>query len=80
MFQMPISSLVVTLSPKPECMQAALEALRGHHQVEVGVGSPPRWPIVVDTTNSDDTARFWEWLQALPGVEFVDVAFVHFEK
>ena len=77
---MPISGLVVTLSSDARAREAALEALRNHPQIELGDGSPHRHPIVVETANSDETSCFWEWLQALPGVEFVDVAYVHFEE
>ena len=76
---MPISGLVVTLSPEPSSCQAALDALHRHPMVEVGEGLPHRRPIVVETGNTEETGRFWEWLQALPGVLFVDVAYVHLE-
>jgi nitrate reductase NapAB chaperone NapD len=76
---MPVSGLVVTLTPEPRRREEALAAIGREPCIEVGASEAGRLAIVVDTVSSEDDRQVWEWLNALPGVEFVDVALVGFE-
>ena len=76
---MPTSGLVLTLSADP--------VLAG--QAVAGVGARPeftaeaprdRWlPVAMEALDDAHSRELHDWLQALPGVEFVDVVYVHFE-
>jgi hypothetical protein len=75
-----ISGWVVTLSLDPGLAQAAIDALRRHQAIEMGEVAGHRAPVVVETDDRDETSAVWEWLHSLPGVLFVDVAFLHFDE
>ena len=76
---MPISGLVLTLSPDPTLRRRALEQLARHPQIEVAAADGNRLPIVLDTPEPETDKRCWRWIHELDGVEHVDVALIHFE-
>ena len=76
---MPISGLVVTLSPDPQVREAACAAMRAHPALELGELLRGRAPVVVESSDENEDRLVWEWLHALPGVEMVVVAFIHFD-
>ncbi len=76
---MPVSGLVLTLSPDPTLRHRTLEQLARRPQVEVAPADGNRLPIVLDTPEPETDKRCWRWLHELEGVEHVDVAFIHFE-
>jgi nitrate reductase NapAB chaperone NapD len=77
---MPISGLVITFSPDQMARRFALEALRSHPSIEVGGDRrDARVPVVVETSTSDEDRAVWLWLHELPGVQFVEVVYVHFD-
>jgi hypothetical protein len=76
---MPISGLVLTLTPDDVLRGRTLDVLRSHPSVDLGEPRDDRLPIVVDSPDSDSDRRMWEWLQALPGVIQVEIAVIHFE-
>ena len=76
---MPVSGLIINFSPDVHLRQATLDALRSHPAIQVGEATDHRLPIVVETTDSDESALMWEWLHSLPGVSLIDLAYLHFE-
>lgn len=74
-----ISSLVVTLTTEHSQRQQALNAIEAIPVFTAGDSIGDRLPIVVEAEPGD--SRHWfEWLQQLPGVSSVEVAFVSFEE
>ena len=77
---MPVSGLVVTLCEEPQLRAAVFEAIGRDPRITVGVLEANRQAIVLDTASSDEDGQLWDWLNTLPGVMFVEVAFVGFEE
>ena len=73
------SGLVVTLSSNPAKAAEAITALRG--RPEFTFGDPnDRWlPLVMETSGDAESRDLHDWVRTLPGVEFVDVAYVNFD-
>ena len=76
---MPVSGLVVSLSQESEARAAAIEALGRETQLTLGELEANRLAVVLDTPSSQEDRRVWDWLNTLPGVSLVEVAFVGFE-
>jgi len=92
---MPISGLVVTLAPPPPDHppegtadrtpgpaiehDSVVQQIRNHPHLQPGPCQNLRLPVVVDTPDRETDKRCWRWLNDLPGVHQVDVAFIHFE-
>jgi hypothetical protein len=57
-----------------------LAALADDPRISLGPQTSMRLPIVVETADEEEDREIWEWLRALPGVEQVDVAMIHFEE
>ena len=73
------SGLVVTLSSDPAEAAAAMTALRGRPEFTFG-DRHDRWlPLVMETCGDAESREVHDWIQALRGVEFVDVAYVNFD-
>ena len=72
-----ISSFVVTLANDLELRMAVPEALRAIPSLTVGESpTPGRIPVVVEAEDSHQSRYWFEWVEQLPGVVKVDVAFV----
>lgn len=72
-----ISSFVVTLADDRELRTAVIEALRAIPCLTVGESpTPGRVPVVVEADDSQQSRYWFEWVEQLPGVVKVDVAFV----
>jgi hypothetical protein len=80
---MPVSGLVVTLTPIPAAEDAAYAAvvarIAEHEHVTAGARQGTRLPVVLDTPDQETDKACWRRLNELPGVHHVDVAFIHFE-
>lgn len=92
---MPVSGLVVTLAPPPppetppetpnasdrlrDSSTHVIEQIHQHPHLQVGPRQGQCLPVVVDTPDRETDKRCWLWLNGLPGVHHVDVAFIHFE-
>jgi nitrate reductase NapAB chaperone NapD len=76
---MPISGLVVTLSPQSGEHESVVQQIRNHRHLQAGPRQDLRLPVVVDTPDREADKACWQWLNSLPGVHQVDVAFIHFE-
>lgn len=77
---MAISGLIITFSPDSPDVDQTLETLRHHPLIQIGEGSDLRFPVVVETSDATQANSLWEWLNALPGVAFIDLAYLHFEE
>lgn len=76
---MPISGLAITLSDNEPQAAATLKALASHPAITLGPQMGRRVPVVVETAGSHEDQAVWQWIHDLPGVQFVDVACVHFD-
>ena len=76
---MPISGLVVFLSEDSETRVHALEAIAADARIEVGEFVAGKMSLAVETNSSAEDREIWDWLNNLPGVAFVQVAFIAFE-
>lgn len=73
---MPISGLVVTA---PESAHdSVLSELGGHDSLTVGPATGPRIPVVVDSQTVNDDRDTYFWIQSLPSVTQVEVAYLDF--
>ena len=77
---MPVSGLVVSLSDEPQLRADALSVIGREPRITMGICEENRLAIVVETVNSDQDRQLWEWLGDLPGVTFVEVAFIGFDQ
>ena len=77
---MPISGLVVSLTAEAAMRENARAIIASHPNVEVGETGNCRMAIAVETNSREEDQAFWQWLNELPGVSMVDVAFVAFDS
>ena len=74
-----VSSFVVTLPEDGSSASAITEALDSVPVFELGDAAGRRLPVVLEAEDGS-TARHWHhWVEELPGVVSVEVAFVSFE-
>ncbi len=74
-----ISGLVITLKPDPELADQAFATLSARPEF-VLCGRQGRWlPAAMDTSGEAESRDLHEGLCTLSGVEFVDVAYIHFD-
>jgi nitrate reductase NapAB chaperone NapD len=74
---MAVSGLVVTVDQARAA--AVADTLRADPRFTLGPLQGSRLPVVVETAGVDEDDEVWAWLHSIPGVRFVDVAYVHFE-
>lgn len=75
-----ISSFVVSLPAAEESAMAILRALAAIPVFTLGERQASRLPVVLEAPDGS-TARYWhEWVEQLPGVIQVEVAFVSFDE
>ncbi len=74
-----ISGLVVTLSSEAELSESAIRSIQQQPALEVGPQDQRRLPLVLETNSHTESQEITDWLTSLPGIEFVDVAFVHLD-
>ncbi len=73
-----ISSLVVTLPNDTSAADRVVQAVDMLPVFTVGERAGRRLPLVIEAADGG-TARYWyEWVESLPGVEHVELAFVSF--
>jgi hypothetical protein len=75
---MPVSGLVLTLSPDPGLRALALEALARDPRVTVGERIGARLPVVTETDTLLEHHALWSDLEAIDGVLLVQLAFHDF--
>ena len=76
---MPVNGLLLTLSADAGLASQSRKAIDERPETVMGK-SNERWqPLVADTPDVKAAHDFHEWLEALPGVEKVDVIYVGFD-
>jgi len=73
-----ISGLVVTMDDAG--VASVLAALRADPRITLGPPAGVRQPVVIETAGPAEDDAVWAWLRSIPGVRFVDVAYVHFDQ
>ena len=74
------SGLVVTLSSNPAKAAEAMTALQRRPEFTFGERNDRWLPLVMETSGDTESRELHDWVKALPGVEFVDVAYVNFDE
>lgn len=74
-----ISGLVAYLSGDPKQKDDVLAAVVKVPALEAGQLFEHRLPVVIEAEDVQQSHDLTEWLRNLPGVDHVDVAFVHLE-
>ncbi|MCA8987463.1 MAG: hypothetical protein KDA78_07475 [Planctomycetaceae bacterium] len=75
-----ISSLVVTLPSDSKRALAITESLRAIAVITLGEARGVRLPVVIEASDGV-TSRYWyQWIESLPGVQHVELAFVSFDE
>jgi hypothetical protein len=75
-----ISGLVVYLAADEKLTQTAILAMQQQPAIELGQREDRRQPLVLETETATQSQSLTDWLKDLPGVEHVDVAFVHLDE
>ena len=77
---MAISGIVISFTPSIDSSNdpanSTLVALDDHPKIEVGERFGPHLPCVLDTQDVEQDRELVDWIQALPAVEQVQVAYV----
>jgi len=74
-----ISGLLLTLSEDAQLADRVEAALRSRPEFTLAERSQRWLPVVIEVENVRASRDLHDWLNALPGVEFVDVVQVNFE-
>ena len=76
---MPVAGLALTLSESTPLVADAIAALEANSSVTVGkrIG---RWlSVVLDTPDVKESRDLHEWVEAIEGVDYIDVVYVGFD-
>ena len=76
---MPISGLVITFDQTFDRPDETISRLRAEPAIEVGACDRQQCAIVVDTGSQADDKKIYQWVQDLPGVANIQIAFVVFD-
>jgi hypothetical protein len=71
-WQTDLSSLVITLSQDQETATSALKSIQGHAAISTETLIEHYLPITIEAT---DARPIHEWIESLPGVDYIDVVF-----
>jgi hypothetical protein len=74
------TGLVVTLSGDRDRAAAALAELTAAGPFTVGHSVGPCWAVVLETPGPESTQTWHDWALGVPGVESVEVVFVHWDE
>ena len=74
---MPVSGLVVTIDPTREAEIRA--ALHADPRTEAHDLIGPRLVVALDTPSREADEGAWHWLRAVPGVLWIDLAWISIE-
>ena len=77
---MPISGLVITLSPVAELAAQAIATLGARPEFTPAERNDRWLPVAMEARDDAASRDLHDWLCTLPGVEFVDVVYVNFDE
>ena len=70
---------MLTLNADKKLAEAARGEIAARGEFTVGERNDRWLPVVMEGTDDAQCRDLHDWLQTLPGVDYVDVASVHFE-
>ncbi len=74
---MPISGLVIVLDGRAEEARTAIDTICANDRLTVGrAEAGDRVPVVLETESHEESREQLAWIEALPGVAMVEVAYV----
>jgi hypothetical protein len=73
------SGLVLTLTANPDLAQQARASLAARRELTLGQAAHRWLPAVAEAEDVPASRDLHDWLQTVPGVEFVDVVHVNFD-
>jgi nitrate reductase NapAB chaperone NapD len=76
---LPISGLVVIFESSDALNDLVVDQLVNHQYIAVGERADDRIAIVVDSLSKEHDTEIWEWINNLPGVSQIQIAFVGFD-
>lgn len=68
------------LSPEATDVASAMGAIRAASAFTPGDPSGICWPLALEAEDAESSERWCDWLRRLPGVEGVEVVFVHWDE
>lgn len=74
-----ISGIVAYLKFDEPLVEESLSQIDQHPAFELGERSGHRVPLVLETNGPGESRDALDWINDLPGIEHVDVAYVHLE-
>lgn len=77
---MPVNGLLVTLSKDSAVAEAACALMAARDGLSLGTPRERWLPVAVETADVRDSHDLHEWIEALPGVEQVDVIYAGFDE
>ena len=75
-----ISGLVVHFSEDKSLANTALLEITEQKNIDIGIQSERRLPIVVEADSIESSHKMTDWLFELEGVCHVDVTYVHLDE
>lgn len=75
-----IASVIAKFNPDTSDLAATIAEIAKHPRVEIGelIGRHSL-PMTIEADAANELEDLTRWMQSLPGIGFVDVAFVHLE-
>jgi hypothetical protein len=77
---MPISGLIITLNADAELAAQAVASVSTRPEFMPGERNTRWLPVAMEARDDAESRDLHDWLNALPGVDFVDVAYVNFDE
>jgi len=77
---MPISGLILTLSNDAELAAQVIATLSTRVEFMPGERNARWLPVAMEARDDAESRDLHDWLNALPGVDFVDVVYVNFDE
>ena len=72
------SALLITLSPDPALAVEARQALQARPELTLGECNLRWLPVAAEAATPRSSLDLHDWIQSVPGVEFVDVIQVNY--
>lgn len=72
---MPVKGLLITLDEDSQKAASAVEEMSARPDIEVGELNEKWLPVVVESSDEYESKQAVKWIEALPGVYFIDTVF-----
>jgi hypothetical protein len=77
---MPISGLILTLNADAELAEQSVATVSARAEFMPGERNARWLPVAMEARDDAESRDLHDWLNALPGVDFVDVVYVNFDE